>query len=130
MSEPSESEPAEDRIVRSRVRRQEALADEEIPKLPRGRGFKLSSSQLLKIGLTAGVLVMLIAVQRPCANSVSNFVVDFDRGSGSAKVQMPKPDTVQPAQPEPEYELLHPGMTEAEMKAVIERAKQRAGSGK
>ena len=128
MSEPSEPEPAEDRIVRSRVRRQEALADEEIPKLPRGRGFKLSSGQLLKIGLTAGVLVMLIAVQRPCADSVSSFVVDFDHGSGSANVQMPKPDTVRP--PEPDYELLHPGMTEAELDAAIQRAKQRAGSGK
>jgi hypothetical protein len=128
VSEPSEPDPAEDRIVRSRARRQEALAEEAIPKLPRGRGFRVSSSDLLKIGLTAGVLVMLIAVQRPCADRVSSFVVDFDHGSGSAKVQMPKPDTVQPA--EPDYELLHPNMSEAELKAAIERAKQRAGSGK
>jgi hypothetical protein len=126
------TELAEDRIVRSRTRRQVALDDEAIPRLPRGRGLRLAPGQLLKIGLTAGLLVMLIAVQRPCADSVSSFVVDFDR-TGSAR--MPNPNTVQPpATVETgsagDYEQLRPDMTEAEIKAAIERAKARANQPK
>jgi hypothetical protein len=102
--------------------------DEPVPRLPRTRGFKLSTPQLVKLGLTAGLLVLVIAVQRPCADSVSKFVTGFgDEGSGAG--QMPRPGTVD--QPTGrgsagDYESLRPGMTEAEIKAAIERSRAKA----
>lgn len=132
----ADSDVVEDRLVRARARRQQALDDEEIPRLPRGRGFRLSTGQLLKIGLTAGLLVMLLLVQRPCAENVSNFVIEMDhKGSGSASV-MPRPYSIEPAgsgngsgsatlNPD-DYEVIRPDMTEAEIKAAIERSRAKA----
>jgi hypothetical protein len=109
-----------------------------VPKLPRGRGLRLSRFELFRIvGLTF-VLVFLLVTQRPCANAVSRFVTSFD-DNGSAAATLPRPGTVDvPATPTApatgagsevdRYERLRPGMTEAEIKAAIERARARAGS--
>ena len=102
--------------------------DEPVPRLPRTRGFKLSGPQLVRIGLTVGLLVLVIAVQRPCADSVSKFVTGFGE-DGSATTKMPKPGAVD--QPSgrgsaTDYEQLRPDMTEAEIKAAIERSKAKA----
>lgn len=104
--------------------------EEPVPKLPRGRGLKLSGPELFRIGLTLLTLIGVILLTRPCANAVSGFVTSFD-GSGSAsEKQMPKPGTVDlpgsaAAPAEPVYETLRPGMTEAEIKAAMERSKAR-----
>ena len=109
-------------------------ADEPVPRLPRTRGFKLSTPQLVRIGLTGALLVLIVAVQRPCADSISKFVTGFGEG-GSAAASMPRPGTVdQPGGPGSagDYVQLRPDMTEVELKAAIERAKakaaERAGS--
>lgn len=108
-----------------------------MPKLPRGRGLKLSGPELFRIGLTLLTLIGVIVLTRPCANAVSGFVTSFD-GSGSAsEKQMPKPGTVDMpgsagsagAPAEPVYETLRPGMTEAEIKAAMERSKARNAGG-
>lgn len=98
---------------------------EQIPKLPRGRGIKLSGPEVFRIALTLVALIGVIVLTKPCANAVSGFITSFDQGSGS---QLPKPGSADlPAQP---YEHLKPGMTEKEIEAAIERAKARAaGSG-
>lgn len=93
-------------------------------------------SQLLKIGITAGVLVMVIVVQRPCADSVSGFVTSFDntgsqgsQGSqGSADVSIPKPGTIDPTPPPPasSTEVITTDMTEEQTRAAIERVRARA----
>ena len=73
-AEPSASPDtgAEDRVARARARRAAAADAEDLaPKLPRGKGFVLSKGHLIKIALTASVLVMLLVIQRPCANAVS-----------------------------------------------------------
>jgi hypothetical protein len=110
---------------------------EPVPRLPRTRGFRLSGPQLVRVGLTGGLLVLVIAVQRPCADSVSKFVTGFGE-EGSGKARMPKPGAVdQPSErgSAADYEQLRPDMTEAEIKAAIERSKAkaaeraRAGSG-
>jgi hypothetical protein len=110
--------------------------EEKVPKLPRTAGFKISTAAVFRILLTGAMLAMVIVATKPCANSVSKFVTDID-GSGAAARQMPKPGTVD----EPstsvgsagDYEALRPDMTEAELKAAIERAKAKsrgsAGSG-
>lgn len=112
--------------------------DPPVPRLPRGRGLRLSRIELFRIlGLTF-VLVFLVVSQRPCANAVSRFVTSFD-DPGSAAAPLPRPGAVDvpapSAAPGPgaggdldRYEHLRPGMTDAEIKAAIERARARAGS--
>jgi hypothetical protein len=94
---------------------------------------------MVRIAGTLVLLVFLIMVQRPCADSMSKFVTGFG-DQGSASVQMPKPGNVDvpasagssagSATSLDRYEHLRPGMTEEEIKAVIDRARIRAaGSG-
>jgi hypothetical protein len=116
-----------------------AGADPGVPRLPRGRGLKLSRVELIRIAGLAILLVFLLVTQRPCASAVSTFVTGFG-GGGSASSPLPRPDTVgAPAQGsagtsaaappgDDGYERLRPGMTDAELRAAIERARARAGS--
>jgi hypothetical protein len=104
--------------------------DEPVPRLPRTWGFKVSTQALVRIAMTGALLAMILVARRPCADSVSGFVTDFDK-TGSAVDQMPKPGRVDmpPAGDvgsAGDYETLRPDMTEAEIKAAIERAKARA----
>ena len=115
-------------------------AELEAMKLPRGGiGFSVSRMQLIKILFTAGMLALVIVVQRPCSDAVSGFVTDMDH-PGSAV--MPKPDNLvvpldkpSPGKPirtddKPEYyESITPGMSEAENKAAIDRARARVREG-
>jgi hypothetical protein len=103
--------------------------DDDVPRLPRGSGLKLSTAAIFRILLTAALLVMIVVAQRPCADAVSGFVTSFDHepgGSGSAapQAQMPKPGTVDVPRTDPCAEPLRADMNEAEMAAAIERAKQ------
>ena len=112
---------------------------EPVPRLPRSRGFRLSRPQLVRIVLTGLLLVMLIVIQKPCADSVSSFVTGFG-DDGSAKPAMPTPGTVDQPAARPEvgsaadYERVPDHMTEADYKAMVERQKakqaaKRAASG-
>jgi hypothetical protein len=105
-----------------------ATADDDVPKLPRGRGFKLSGPAVFRIGMTLMLLVAVIVLARPCANSVSSFVMSFGSGSnaGSAMPAPGKVDMPAPVAPGSQYEVLRPGMTDDEVKAAIERARARA----
>jgi hypothetical protein len=98
------------------------VSDEPVPKLPRGRGLKLSGPQIVRIFMTLCALVGVIVLARPCANSVSSFVMGYSQGSDTAK--LPKPDNVSPPPLDlNKYEQLKPNMTEEELKAAIERSK-------
>ena len=97
--------------------------EEPVPKLPRGRGLRLTGPELFRVGLTLVALIGVLVLTRPCANAVSGFVTSFEDGSAT---QMPKPGTVERPQ---QYEQLTPGMSEKEIKEAIERSKARnAGS--
>lgn len=102
--------------------------DEPVPKLPRGRGIKLSSPEVFRILLTGGLLVAIIVLTHPCANAVSSFVTSFDNGSaGTAAAVMPKPDNVRPPEPDDTtYVRLRPGMTDEQVKAAIDEARAKA----
>jgi hypothetical protein len=95
--------------------------EDAVPKLPRGKGIKLSGPELFRIGLLVVMLVAVLVLTKPCANAVSGFVTSF--GSGSAAPSQEKPKKPQ------EYEQLRPGMSEDETKRAIERAKARARAG-
>lgn len=109
--------------------------DEPVPKLPRGRGFKLSGQTLIRIAGTLALLVMLLIMQKPCAKAVSKFVTGF--GDSSAGSAMPRPGTVDQPSTAPvaddhaqdQYEHIGGNMTDAEIKAAIERAKAKAHAG-
>jgi hypothetical protein len=93
--------------------------------------------------------VFLLVMQRPCASSVSKFVTGFgsaaDRGSAAAVMPRPGSLDVPPgsaggagsaglpvgrdAPALEQYEHLRPGMTDDEVKAVIERARRKAAGG-
>ncbi len=106
--------------------------DEPVPRLPRSPGFKLSMAQLVRIGLTGALLVLVIVIQRPCADSVSKFVTSFGE-EGSAAGAMPRPGAVEPPSRRgsaADYEPLRPDMTEAEIKAAIERSRAKAAAEK
>jgi hypothetical protein len=109
-------------------------ADEPVPKLPRGRGLRLSRIELMRIAMTLAVLIALVVLMKPCSQAVSGFVMGFDGSGSSAAKAMPKPGTVD-VPPTPgsddsldQYERLRPGMTDAELKAAIERAKAAAAA--
>jgi hypothetical protein len=106
-----------------------APVEEPVPKLPRGRGLKLSGPQIVRIFMTLFALVGVIVLAKPCASSVSNFVMGYPQGSGADK--LPKPDNVGPPPPSEldQYEKLEPGMTEEELKAAVERAKAKNAAG-
>ena len=89
--------------------------DEEVPKLPRGKGLKLSGPEIVRICITGALLVAIIVLAKPCGTAVSNFMMRFDNGSA--------------AKPLPKGELLRGDMTDEERKAAIERARAAAGSG-
>jgi hypothetical protein len=103
----------------------EPADDEVVPRLPRGRGLRLSRMQLLRIIGLAALLIFLLVTQRPCANAVSTFVTGFDdqgsaTGSGSGGSATGSDGSRAGSQ---QYEHLKPGMTDEQMKAAIERAR-------
>ena len=93
--------------------------DDEVPKLPRGKGIRLSGPEIVRICITAALLVAIIVLAKPCGNAVGNFIQRFDNGSGSGSATVTK---------QPKGELLRGDMTDEERKAAIERARAAAGS--
>ena len=101
----------------------------EVPKLPRGGSFKLSMPQLMRIGVTAAILVLVVLMRQPCSDSVSKFVTNVGSGSGlGSGNQMPTPSNVDKGIGG-QYELLSPDMTEQQLKEAIDRARGSSGSG-
>jgi hypothetical protein len=99
---------------------------EPVPRLPRGRGLKLSGPELLRVLILAVLLVFLIASARPCSNAVSRFVTSFGSAAGSGSAAGKGSGSGSGLDG---YERLRPGMTDDEVKAAIERARARTGSG-
>lgn len=134
-------------------RAEPAEQDAPVPKLPRGSGFKLSPPQLMRIGMTVVTLIAIVALQKPCSNAVGRFVTTFGGSDEAARPAAPAPapalpgasSSVPPAPPAAptvtgpdrsapagappiQYERLSPSMTDAELRAAIERAKRRAAA--
>jgi hypothetical protein len=51
--------------------------DEPVPRLSRGRGLRLRTADVVRIGMFATLLVFLIVMGRPCADGVAGFVESF-----------------------------------------------------
>ncbi|HRC55487.1 MAG TPA: hypothetical protein PKU97_06145, partial [Kofleriaceae bacterium] len=57
-------------------------SNDDVPKLPRGKGLSLSGAAIMRIGITAIALVALLVLQRPCSRAVGKFVTAFGGPSG------------------------------------------------
>ena len=53
--------------------------DEDIPRLPRGRGFKLPMAQVMSILMLITCLIAVLALREGCAKGVANFFNNFDQ---------------------------------------------------
>lgn len=99
--------------------------DDDVPRLPRGRGLALSFSQIVRIVTVAVALVALIVLQRPCAKSVSKFVTDF--GPADARIAEPGARDAGAAAPAvPQGVRIRADMTPAEIEAAVAQAKAMA----
>jgi len=90
----------------------------EIPRIPRGKGFKLSMGELVKIAMLATLLVAILVLQKPCADSVAKLVTSFGSDTGSGSGSQKIVDT-----PEGTYVRITPDMTPEQIKAAIEQAR-------
>jgi hypothetical protein len=106
---------------------------EPVPKLPRGRGFRLTGPEVFRILITLAMLIAVLVLAKPCGNAMSNFVMGFDNGNGSARGSaIPHPGTVEApgsaAMPDNtgDYVELHPGMTDEQVQQAIDQAKAKA----
>lgn len=76
------------------------MSEEPTPKLPRGKWFgTIRTVEIIRIGMVATVLVVVVVLGRPCADGISRFVESY----------APPPDAGPPAM---KYERL----TEEEIK--------------
>ena len=83
--------------------------DPDVPRLPRGKGFKLSFGEIVRIGLTGTMLIAVLVLAQPCADAVGRFVGSFD------------PPDAQPApRPQPKgYVHLSSDMTPQQIQQAI-----------
>lgn len=51
--------------------------DDPVPRLSRGRGLRLRTPDLVRIGLVATLLVFVLVMGRPCADGMAGFVDSF-----------------------------------------------------
>jgi hypothetical protein len=100
--------------------------DPDVPRLPRGRGIRLSSPQLFKIVFFAALLVAVIMLQRPCSEAAGNFVGQFDDRSAAKDAA---PATLDPQLPPGNYVELKSGMTDEEIRKAIEKASEPSAPG-
>ncbi|MEZ4402715.1 MAG: hypothetical protein R3B06_22025 [Kofleriaceae bacterium] len=96
--------------------------DDEVPRLPRGRGLRFSFGELVRILMVATALIALLVLQKPCARSVSQFVTGF------GSVDAGPPIDAGPATPPPGVRL-RADMTPAELEAAIAAARAGASAG-
>ena len=90
--------------------------DDDVPRLPRGRGLKLSFPEILRIAMTAIMLIAVIVLARPCADAVGHFVANFDPPDAAG----PAPGPVRaPAG----YVHLTPDMTPEQIQQAINAAR-------
>jgi hypothetical protein len=52
--------------------------DEPVPKLPRGRGIKLSFPEIMRILMISAMLVAVIVLRKPCADNTGRFIESFE----------------------------------------------------
>jgi hypothetical protein len=95
----------------------------DVPRLPRGRGLRVTGPMLFRIAMVAALLAAVILLRRPCADAVSELVTGFDETALDAAPAPRDPAEVEVDPYRGGYIEITPGMTDAEIEAAIERAR-------
>src|SRR5262245_42028968 len=93
-------------------RRREMRADQDVPRIPRGRGVAIARGAIIKIALTTTLLVMVVLFRKPCGQATAKFIGSFAQ----------KPDAAMPVELPPGSVSLQ-GLSGDELKAAIEKAR-------
>ena len=66
--------------------------EEPVPRLSRGRGLRLRTSDVVRIGLFGTLLAFVVVMGRPCADGMAGFVESFspppDAGTAAPPLQL------------------------------------------
>jgi hypothetical protein len=62
--------------------------DEPVPKLPRGRGIKLSFPEIMRILMIAAMLVAVVVLRKPCAENTGRFIDSFDPPADAGYIRL------------------------------------------
>jgi len=108
------------------TRRRHHLPDDDVPRLPRGRGLALSSAGIIRIVMVAVTLIAVLVLTKPCADATSKFVTGFDDTDAGVK---PVDAGAAATPPPPRGTLLRADMTPEELKAAIEQEQAGAATG-
>ncbi len=54
--------------------------DDDVPRLPRGKGLRLRTTDVVRIAMLVLLLVCIVVLGRPCASGVAGFVDSFSPG--------------------------------------------------
>ncbi len=93
--------------------------DDDVPRLPRGRGLSFSFAEILRILVVATALIALLVLQKPCAQSVSKFVTGFGPKDAGVEAAPVAPDANQV----PQGVILRADMTPEQQAAAIAAAR-------
>ena len=64
-------------------------AEEPTPRLSRGRGLRMRTSDLVRIGLFGTLLAFVVLMGRPCADGMAGFVESFSPPPDAAPAAAP-----------------------------------------
>ncbi len=91
--------------------------DTPVPKLPRGKGARLSVQSLFRIGMLGVMLFAVLALRKPCSDGAANFIGGFEPPVDAGAHTAP-PSRVRPP-PGTEYVRLRGDETEDELREKL-----------
>jgi hypothetical protein len=102
--------------------------DDDVPRIPRGRGLKLSAGQFVQVVMVAAALVAVVILAKPCGRAVSGFVTGFDRPDGGSAPATAIDAGAATAPTLPDGVILRGDMTPEELEAAIAKARAAAAA--
>ena len=98
----------------------------DVPRLPRGKGLSLTGPAMFKVLVTAALLVMVIVLQKPCANAAGKMFSNFDPPDAAPDEKaIPTPDQLDVPGSSGVYIPIGE-MTPDEVKAAVEKGRKEA----
>ena len=88
--------------------------DEPVPRLPRGRGIKLSFAEIMRILMILAMLIAVVALRQPCAENTGRFIQSFEPPADAGPARTPG------QLPPGRYIPLNGEMTEQELREKLE----------
>lgn len=96
-----------------------------MPRLPRGRGIKLTGPEVFRILIFAAMLVGVLALRQPCSDGVASFMGQFeplDAGMGDGGPPTTRPGPRSFESDSVEYIRITGDMSEQEIKQKLDQA--------